>query len=88
MMFFLVLSLCLEVEELGDIAIVVWTNLNCFSDTLRLSVCSPVREDIIGVDVVLVEQGLHPRALDRRHPDAERREHIKHHLEVKISKLF
>lgn len=40
-----------------------------------------VGEDILEVDVVLVQQRLHPRPLVRCHANAQRTEHVCHNLE-------
>ena len=42
-----------------------------------------VAEDVLLVDVVLVQKGLHPGPLLRRHTDAKGREHVGHNLKRK-----
>ena len=37
-------------------------------------------EHVLQVDLVLVEQGLHPRSILAGKPDAKRREHVRHDL--------
>ena len=45
-----------------------------------------VGEDVLEVDLVLVEQGLHPRSIVAGKSDAQRRKDIRHNLEMKWSK--
>jgi hypothetical protein len=42
-----------------------------------------VGKDVLEVDLVLVEQGLHPRSVVAGKSDAQRRKDIRHNLEMK-----